>query len=559
MKTRSVNVARNFVSEVTTTMSPQQRGRAIKAQMIDAFNDNTGPKTMSRVVSDEDRSRTESKKMRSLAAVHVEEDIQDMIDEDESSSTIKHVSRAVAIEQLTDKNARTYQILTVFSLVGLVAQVVECEILYNNGNVATKTCEALKIVGSVMTLFLLRLLWVYYQDLLALGKCKKLYEETEDLFTTKLYIWLFVELFICAIHPLPFVGGTFVLDMKSSTEGTEIIAEYTWDSILNIMSLTRLYLLFRAGHFLVGFSTQTDARMLAMFNSVDIGPWFTFKNAITQYPFLFVSFQLALLNVVSAYALREAERPVQDGFEYYWNALWCSMITITTVGYGDLYPISHAGRGVIVVTSLMGTAILALLISAVFEIVQFGNSERKMQAMLYKSRLKREMKDVSVKLITSTLRLKIMRKRMAQAKEKMKSKGRGVAAAAIAAQSLTENLLHRAVRAFRTVSRELQTVNTNEDADPVAHIAKSMSIMQNADEDRSSHLATWQQSVDERLDAMQQSTNQRLDSLQDSLNRLLAGQNQSTDTVSSRLSPTGAPQKQVLESLPTGSSEDRFL
>jgi len=363
-------------------------------------------------------------KRRSMEAKEIQEDILQMIDDEstgkDDANTKKQkrdVPKFVAIEILTAKNAFTYQVLTVVAVLGLMVQVVECEMLYNNGNVATTTCEVLKLVGSAMTLLLLRLLWVYYKDTLALGKCKKIYEDNETLYTTKLYAWLMMELFTCAIHPLPFVGGTFAIDMKSSLEGTEITAEYTYDSILNIMSLLRLYLLFRAGHFTFGFSTQTDARMLAMFNSVSIGPWFTFRNAIQRYPFIFVSLQLALLNIVSAYALREAERPVHDGFEYYWNALWCSMITITTVGYGDLYPISHAGRGVVVVTSLIGTAILALLISAVFETVQFGNSEKRMQGMLYKSRLKRQMKHVSCKLITDTLRLKIARKRLRKAVE----------------------------------------------------------------------------------------------------------------------------------------------
>ena len=84
--------------------------------------------------------------------------------------------------------------------------------------------------------------------------------------------------------------------------------------------------------------------------------------------------------------------------------MWWSLITLTTVGYGDLYPISHPGRWVAVSTCLLGTCILALLVAAVFECIQFDNSEKRMQSMVYKSRLRRELKHASSRLITCIMR-----------------------------------------------------------------------------------------------------------------------------------------------------------
>ncbi len=47
-------------------------------------------------------------------------------------------------------------------------------------------------------------------------------------------------------------------------------------------------------------------------------------------------------------------------FEDFFDALYWSTCTLTTVGYGDIYPISDVGRIVSMVSSLVGIAIIAL-------------------------------------------------------------------------------------------------------------------------------------------------------------------------------------------------------
>ena len=43
------------------------------------------------------------------------------------------------------------------------------------------------------------------------------------------------------------------------------------------------------------------------------------------------------------------------------NTFWWAVVTMTTVGYGDCYPISAGGKLVAVVTMLTGVLILALI------------------------------------------------------------------------------------------------------------------------------------------------------------------------------------------------------
>ena len=49
-----------------------------------------------------------------------------------------------------------------------------------------------------------------------------------------------------------------------------------------------------------------------------------------------------------------------DTFPDFFDAVYWSVVSLTTVGYGDLYPTSDVGRAIAMLSSLMGIAIVAL-------------------------------------------------------------------------------------------------------------------------------------------------------------------------------------------------------
>lgn len=49
-----------------------------------------------------------------------------------------------------------------------------------------------------------------------------------------------------------------------------------------------------------------------------------------------------------------------DSFETFFDAIYWAVVTLTTVGYGDIYPQSDFGRIVSMISSFMGIAIVAL-------------------------------------------------------------------------------------------------------------------------------------------------------------------------------------------------------
>ena len=99
---------------------------------------------------------------------------------------------------------------------------------------------------------------------------------------------------------------------------------------------------------------------------------------IQRKPELTVSIILAMSILVISYVLRIWEivyyRAINwMDFEQFICAIWAVVITMATVGFGDVVPVSHVGRVIMMITSIWGTFIFTLVIvafTAVFNLSQ---------------------------------------------------------------------------------------------------------------------------------------------------------------------------------------------
>lgn len=49
-----------------------------------------------------------------------------------------------------------------------------------------------------------------------------------------------------------------------------------------------------------------------------------------------------------------------DSFENFFEAIYWATVSLTTVGYGDIYPVTNAGRVITMLSSILGIAVVAL-------------------------------------------------------------------------------------------------------------------------------------------------------------------------------------------------------
>ncbi|RKS08908.1 voltage-gated potassium channel [Nocardiopsis sp. Huas11] len=81
---------------------------------------------------------------------------------------------------------------------------------------------------------------------------------------------------------------------------------------------------------------------------------------------VYVAGTAALTSVLGAIAVLDVEQHAPGAnITEFGDALWWSVVTVTTVGYGDFYPITFQGRLVAVALMIMGISLVGVLTAAV--------------------------------------------------------------------------------------------------------------------------------------------------------------------------------------------------
>jgi len=100
-------------------------------------------------------------------------------------------------------------------------------------------------------------------------------------------------------------------------------------------------------------------RILRLLRGVRVGQFvtgFTLKNRANS-AFAAAALTAILLISLSSVAILQMERGSTSGIQTAEDALWWSFVTVTTVGYGDEYPVTTGGRLVGVVTMTIGVGL----------------------------------------------------------------------------------------------------------------------------------------------------------------------------------------------------------
>jgi voltage-gated potassium channel len=85
---------------------------------------------------------------------------------------------------------------------------------------------------------------------------------------------------------------------------------------------------------------------------------------------------LALLTVLGGGAAYAAVEPTPDGSQLSsWDGVWWAITTVTTVGYGDTFPVTTTGRILAVIVMFVGIGFVAVLTAAAAE--RFMRTDRR--------------------------------------------------------------------------------------------------------------------------------------------------------------------------------------
>ena len=205
----------------------------------------------------------------------------------------------------------------------------------------------------------------------------------------RFYDWLMLASIILGIFPLTFKGhhtlfivfdlisgGLFIIDYLLRWLTADLHLKRGWTSfirypftpmaIIDLLSILPTLSLMSPTFKLVRLS-----RLLKLLRVIKVVRYFESLEIILavirkQSRTLCTVFSLALFyTFITALIMFNAEQELVPGtgqplFRNFFDAFYWALCTLTTVGYGDIYPISDIGRIISIISSMVGIAIVAL-------------------------------------------------------------------------------------------------------------------------------------------------------------------------------------------------------
>lgn len=189
------------------------------------------------------------------------------------------------------------------------------------------------------------------------------------------YSTLIVEILLFILHPNPvFIGKTFPTYLARF----HIYAEYKWNTLMSVFCFLRVWYWIKLYLVQSEFYCPRSARLGRLYGA-DLGTFYALKaNMVSTpfYSFLVLYGSSWLFGFMTARFFEiSVENITNTDFSTVWNAMWITLITMTTVGYGDFYPDSLGGRIICIFSCLVAAFLISLSISTFNQLLLFENGE----------------------------------------------------------------------------------------------------------------------------------------------------------------------------------------
>ena len=99
-----------------------------------------------------------------------------------------------------------------------------------------------------------------------------------------------------------------------------------------------------------------------------------------------------------------------QNFRSMYSCMWYVIITLSTVGYGELYAKTFFGRCVALIICFWGVFILSLFVVTITDSLEFSTNEDKSYSLLVKILYKKKLKIEAVSLIQKAYSYKMVKK-----------------------------------------------------------------------------------------------------------------------------------------------------
>eukprot|EP00347_Sterkiella_histriomuscorum_P003133 403365464 len=302
-----------------------------------------------------------------------------------------------------------------FAILGVGCTIVASEInfFYNLDDKNKEHVQTMLIIANVSTLFLI--LSIVASNLLYIQwkKTKSKLAQLDNLINTGLWKQIILEVLLSLVMSYPSLyGSTYIETANDFSNGRIFI---TNDLLLCFMIFCRVHFFVR-GIIQLSFYTNPRAQRVCHIYGIDATNSFALKSIMIDYSWLITAVSAMISLFILAYSIRLFERQLQQNFYHITTSMWYVLITMTTVGYGDVYAMSHAGRAIAIICAFIGVMIVSMFVVCLYNILQFDQSQEKSFNLLERLQLKDFLRIYAVGMLASTYKIKILRRKIREAR-----------------------------------------------------------------------------------------------------------------------------------------------
>ncbi len=229
----------------------------------------------------------------------------------------------------------------------------------------------------------------YFVHLRILKSTNKI-SKYDNILSSGLYKQMLLEIILMAIFNPP----NFNSVISGNVLG--ILFVYDYNSLITYLVILKSYVILRVYSYFSKW-TSMSAQYICQRLKVEPGIKFAIKAELKKRPYTMLCIMMVIALGILGYGIRTFEYGVKDENMSYSkgdkiendlvslnNCFWLIIITMTTVGYGDMFPKTHYGRFIAVIACIIGMLLVSLIVVSLTIISQFSPEEKKAYSFIKK-------------------------------------------------------------------------------------------------------------------------------------------------------------------------------